>query len=69
MVKIPDCCRPRPKRKIPTEAHKRSLAWSHKTSGQGQDRTADLPLFREPSYPALTNHNAAGRTDLGTYRA
>lgn len=36
---------------------------------QGQGRTADLPLFREPSYPALIRHNAAGRPDMGTYWA
>jgi hypothetical protein len=37
--------------------------------GQGQDRTADLPLFREPTYLAVSSHNSARRTDLGTYRA
>jgi hypothetical protein len=30
---------------------------------------ADLPLFREPRYPALTRHDAAQRSDVGGYRA
>ncbi len=38
-------------------------------SGQGRHRSAGLPLFREPSYHALTRRNAALREDLGTYRA
>src|ERR1039457_296732 len=48
---IPGCCRTRPKHKIPTKAHKRLLAQSHKTRGQGRGRTADLPLFRGPITP------------------
>ena len=48
---IPGCRRPRPKHKIPTKAHKRLLAWRHKTRGQGQGRTADLPLFRRTLIP------------------
>jgi hypothetical protein len=32
-------------------------------------RTADLPLFREPSYHALTRRNAAPQVDLGAHRA
>ena len=42
---IPGRCRRRPKHKIPTKTHKRSLAWNHRTRGQGRGRTADLPLF------------------------
>jgi hypothetical protein len=52
------CCRTRPKHKIPTKAHKRSLAWSHKTRGQGRGRTADLPLFRGPITPETTIRRA-----------
>ena len=32
-------------------------------------RTADLPLFREQSYHALSRQDAARRADLGTYQA
>jgi len=40
-----------------------------RTGGQGRDRTADLPLFREQCNHALTRQDAAQWTDLGTYRA
>lgn len=33
------------------------------------NRAADLPLFREPSYHALSRQDAARRADLGTYQA
>jgi hypothetical protein len=33
--------------------------------GQGRGRTADLPLFREPHYTALTRQGVIPREDLG----
>src|SRR5713226_146659 len=50
-------------------AQVRGLADAPRSGGQGRGRTADLPLFREQSYPSLSRTDAARRANLGAYRA
>jgi hypothetical protein len=43
--------------------------WSEVMCGQGRGRTADLPLFSEPSIHAVAWTNALATVSLGTHEA
>ena len=48
----------------PAQAANRRQNYLIRSSGQGQDRTVDLPLFSEQSYHALSRQDAERWADL-----